>query len=182
MRRRLRGVLCCATLLAAVLLGGGWRANSLPEHGLAVAISAAFSAGQDGDLPAGFALAIDRATSDQFVRVVADDFDFDGDIDVVASLGSLDLAVWKNDGAGHFTRQPPSHHTSLQTQPPAPSVDGDPLASNEWIQNGQPRGAAYESHRSCCADDFERPFACFVRDAIDFDASHASSSRAPPIA
>ena len=28
----------------------------------------------------------------------------DGDLDVVASLGSLDLVVWRNDGAGHFTR------------------------------------------------------------------------------
>jgi hypothetical protein len=172
---------CCATLVAAALLGGRWHANSRADRGLAIAINATFSAGHDSGLPAGFAATIDRATTNQFVRIVADDFDFDGDIDVVASLDSLDLAVWKNDGAGHFTRQPPSHHTSLQTQPPAPSVDGDPLTSNEWVQNGQPRGAAYESQRPCSADISERPFACFVRAAISPDASRASLSRAPPV-
>ena len=132
-------------------------------------------------LPAGFTATLDRATSDQFVRVVADDVDRDGDIDVVASLDSLDLAVWKNDGAGHFTRQPSSRHLALQTQPPAPSVDSDPLTSNEWIQNGQPRGADLARLRDPVADDPESPFAPVVRTATNLRGLRVRRTRAPPI-
>jgi hypothetical protein len=35
------------------------------------------------------------------------DIDADGDLDVIASDGSLDLLVWSNDGSGHFTRKYP---------------------------------------------------------------------------
>ncbi len=45
-------------------------------------------------------------------RVVAAalaDIDADGDLDVVAFDGSLDLLVWSNDGTGHFTRRYPTH-------------------------------------------------------------------------
>jgi len=44
-------------------------------------------------------------------RVVAAamaDIDADGDLDLVASDGSLDLLVWSNDGTGHFTRKYPA--------------------------------------------------------------------------
>ena len=46
-----------------------------------------------------------------------------------------------------FHREPSSRHTSLQAQPPAPSVDGDPLTSSEWIQNGQQR-ERHSNHRA----------------------------------
>jgi hypothetical protein len=36
------------------------------------------------------------------------DIDADGDLDVVAFDGSLDLLVWSNDGTGHFTRRYPT--------------------------------------------------------------------------
>ena len=101
---------------------------------------------------------------------------------VVASLDSLDLAVWKNDGAGHFTRQPSSRHLALQTQPPAPSVDSDPLTSNEWIQDGQPRGADLASLRERSADDPESPFTPVVRTATNLRNLRVRSTRAPPIA
>jgi len=45
-------------------------------------------------------------------RVVAAalaDIDADGDLDLVASDGTLDLLVWSNDGSGHFTRKYPVH-------------------------------------------------------------------------
>lgn len=35
------------------------------------------------------------------------DIDADGDLDLVASDGTLDLLVWSNDGSGHFTRKYP---------------------------------------------------------------------------
>jgi len=40
------------------------------------------------------------------------DIDADGDLDLVASDGTLDLLVWSNDGLGHFTRKYPVHGPS----------------------------------------------------------------------
>jgi hypothetical protein len=183
MTRGLRTAVCCAVLLLTALLCGwsprsasSWR--ELTEDPLERGSRIDLAVG----LPDGFTATLDRATSDQVVRVVADDVDRDGDVDVVASLDSLDLAVWKNDGAGHFTRQPSSRHLALQTQPPAPSVDGDPLTSNEWIQDGQPRGADLEPTRERRADDPEIPFSPIVRTATDLRGVRVRSTRAPPIA
>jgi hypothetical protein len=133
-------------------------------------------------LPDGFAAAVDRATSAQFVSVVADDVDQDGDLDVVASVGSLDLLVWQNDGAGHFTRLPSSQRRAFQTQPPPPAVDGDSIASNEWIQNddrdtvGLPplRAIVYATPRTAPI-----PALRLVRPQ---SGPRARSSRAPPLA
>jgi hypothetical protein len=41
----------------------------------------------------------------RLVAIVASDIDDDGDLDVVANDGSLDLLVWINDGSGHLTRR-----------------------------------------------------------------------------
>jgi len=179
--RRLRTVVCCASLLMATLFNGPRSGDSRPVRNFTVVFDPAFRDDPSVVLPDGFAETIDRETSDQFVRVVADDVDRDGDIDVVASLDSLDLAVWKNDGAGHFTRQPSSRPTSLQAQPPAPSVDGDPLSSSEWIQNSPQRGAAFESLSERTVDDRDSPFISFIRPALVLDDPRARSSRAPPL-
>ena len=95
-------------------------------------------------LPAGFSTAIDFATVARFVRVVASDIDRDGDIDVVASVGTLDLLVWANDGTGHFSRLPASQRQEVRAQPPAPSFDDEGLASNHWIHDDHSRGAYLE--------------------------------------
>ena len=180
MRRRASAALCAVSALLVTLLYGG------PPH-LAVQVRTTPFPGivvhgdRDTPLPAGFAATVDRATSDRFVRVVADDVDRDGDIDVVASLGSLDLMVWTNDGAGHFTRVASSPHPAFQTQPPAPSVDGQSLTSSEWIQNGQPRGAGVASLRAYRSDDPEAPFSLIAGDAFARYGPRVRSSRAPPI-
>jgi hypothetical protein len=41
----------------------------------------------------------------RLVALAASDIDDDGDLDLVASDGSLDLLVWINDGTGHMTRR-----------------------------------------------------------------------------
>lgn len=179
MTRRVGAALCAIGALLVTLLYGApphvaVRAHSMPFSGIAV------EGDRDTPLPAGFAAAVDRATSDRFVRVVAGDVDRDGDIDVVASLGSLDLIVWTNDGAGHFTRLASSAHTALQNQPPAPTVDGDSLASNEWIQNDLPR-AEVESLRACGIDAPASPVTALVRLATGQNGGRVRSSRAPPI-
>jgi hypothetical protein len=62
------------------------------------------------------------------VSVVAADIDGDGDLDVVANDGSLDLLVWVNDGTGHLTRKSAGHSRSWRTAPPAPHL-GDRAAT-----------------------------------------------------
>ena len=178
MTRRVGAALCAVSALLLTLLCGvpphvAVQVHTTPFPGIAVA------GDRDTPLPAGFAAAVDRATSDRFVRVVAGDVDRDGDIDVVASLGSLDLVVWTNDGAGHFTRLASSSHTGLQSQPLAPTVDGDSLASNEWIQNDLPR-VEVESLRACGIDDPASPFTALVRLATGQNGGRVRSSRAPP--
>ena len=179
MTRRVSAALLAVSALLVTLLYGvpphlAVQVHTMPFLGIAVA------GDWDTALPAGFAATVDRATSDRFVRVVAGDVDRDGDIDVVASLGSLDLIVWTNDGAGHFTRLASSSHTALQNQPLAPTVDGNPLASNEWIQNDLPR-AEVESLRAGSIDDPASPVTTLVRLATGQNGGRVRSSRAPPI-
>ena len=100
---------------------------------------------RDAALPAGFAAAVDPATGTRVLRIVADDLDHDGDLDVVANVGTLDLVVWENDGAGHFTRWPSRSRSQFQAQPPAASFHGDLGASREWIQNDDGRVVRLES-------------------------------------
>jgi hypothetical protein len=181
MRRGLRTAVCGAVLLLTAFLCAWPPRTATSWRQLTDPFDKAFRSDLAAGLPPGFTATLDRATSDQFVRVVADDVDRDGDIDVVASLDSLDLAVWKNDGAGHFTRQPSSRHLALQMQPTAPSVDSDPLTSNEWIQNGQPRGADLSSLRDRAVDNPESPFSPIVRTATNPRSLRVRSTRAPPI-
>ena len=58
----------------------------------------------------------------QLVAIVAADIDADGDLDVVASDSTLQLHVWVNDGAGHLQRKRPARSTSLQPEPPGPTI------------------------------------------------------------
>ena len=171
------------TVLGMVLLYGASAPHiSLQPHPAAPLLSPDPGVDRAVALPDGFAAAVDRATSAQFVSVVADDVDQDGDLDVVASVGSLDLLVWQNDGAGHFTRLSSSQRRAFQTQPPPPAVDGDSIASNEWIQNddrdavGLPplRAIVYATPRTAPI-----PALRLVRPQ---SGPRARSSRAPPLA
>jgi len=94
-----------------------WHALSIATLGVAVA-----AVSQTGAIVAAGARAIVdeplRETALQLpgvepgTKVVAAalaDIDADGDLDLVASDGTLDLLVWSNDGSGHFTRKYPAH-------------------------------------------------------------------------
>ena len=67
---------------------------------------------------------IDNGT--QLVAAAVADLDADGDLDLVATDGSLDLLVWDNDGAGHFTRKYPKHAPAGALKPRDGSVDDGP--------------------------------------------------------
>lgn len=58
-----------------------------------------------------------------FVSVITADIDADGDLDVIASDRALQIHVWVNDGAGHFTHREPVHTTTWQALPPAPTFE-----------------------------------------------------------
>ena len=133
-------------------------------------------------LPAGFAAAVDLATSSQFVRVVADDIDRDGDIDVVASDGTLNLLVWENDGAGHFSRRPSSTHEELTATPPAPMADGDGVPSNRWVQHEQRRALRPVTTAARVDEGPEGPLTDTIRASAECRASRLRPSRAPPAA
>jgi len=59
----------------------------------------------------------------RLVSMVAADIDADGDLDVVASDGSLDLVVWTNDGTGRLTRKYPQQASGGFDHAPSQSVD-----------------------------------------------------------
>jgi hypothetical protein len=170
----------CALLVALLAIGAALPARVCLVLGDELELAP--YAAREITLPAGFAATVDRATRDQFVGVVTGDVDHDGDLDVVASLGSLDLAVWRNDGAGHFTRMPSGRHSTFQTQPPAPSVDSDRSGSHEWIQNADPRGADLESGRARGIDDPGTPLTPAVFAGVGRFGPRARRSRAPPLA
>jgi hypothetical protein len=56
------------------------------------------------------------------VAIVAADIDADGDLDVVASDSALHLYVWMND-AGHLRQKQPARSSSLQPEPPGPTIE-----------------------------------------------------------
>jgi hypothetical protein len=62
----------------------------------------------------------------QLVSMVTNDIDADGDLDVVANDGSLDLIVWINDGTGHLTRRKTRPASDVQPDAAGPSLAGPP--------------------------------------------------------
>jgi hypothetical protein len=133
-------------------------------------------------LPPGFASAVDVATSSRFVRVVADDIDRDGDLDVVATVGTHDLLVWENDGAGHFSRRRSSAHEEMRADPPGPTLDGDDVESYRWLHHHQDRGARPSTTGTRADDGPESPLTALARASTNQYGPRRRSSRAPPVA
>jgi hypothetical protein len=62
----------------------------------------------------------------RLVSMIAEDIDADGDLDVVANDGSLNLIVWTNDGSGRLSRQHSRESDGgLRSEPSVPGVAGD---------------------------------------------------------
>jgi hypothetical protein len=110
-RALVRAIAAIATLTA--LLCG----SSAPRSGLSAATAKAAVAGSNiarvlgasaafhlGHVPQGLTLAqAEAGAARRFFALVTTDLDADGDDDVIASNGALDLLVWINDGSGHLT-------------------------------------------------------------------------------
>ena len=65
----------------------------------------------------------------RLVSMIAEDIDADGDLDVVANDGSLELIVWTNDGSGRLSRQHGRDGAGLRADPTAPGLADSPAAS-----------------------------------------------------
>jgi hypothetical protein len=61
----------------------------------------------------------------RLVALVASDIDADGDLDLVANDGSLDLLVWINDGAGHLTRRYAQRNSGWRDDAPGANGGGE---------------------------------------------------------
>jgi hypothetical protein len=71
----------------------------------------------------------------RLVSMIADDIDADGDLDVVANDGSLNLIVWINDGTGHLTRQETRQTSNLWSEAPGPGFANEPAGSETFIHS-----------------------------------------------
>ena len=78
----------------------------------------------------------------RLVAVVAADVDADGDLDVIGTDAALQLHVWINDGAGHFTRRNPIPSNAWGSVPGAPSVDHQSVAPQTFTRIAPPSFAA----------------------------------------
>ncbi len=58
----------------------------------------------------------------RLVSMIAEDIDADGDLDVVANDGSLNLIVWTNDGSGRLSPRQSRGVAGVQSEPGAPTV------------------------------------------------------------
>lgn len=173
---RLRWAVRCVAAIAALVCAHA-AADVRPLHRLStidqiVAVDAE-------PLPAG--LTLPRAALAHLVRAVATDIDADGDLDVVASDGSLDLTVWVNDGTGHFTRKDPAPATDWQRDPVPPVVTDHEATSELSVQNIVPLPG-----RDCTAlvGMLDASSGAAIRDDAALPARRVAtrSPRAPPAA
>src|SRR2546427_4114912 len=115
----------------------------------------------------------------QLVAIVATDIDADGDLDVVASDSTLQLHVWVNDGAGHLQRKRPARSSSLQPEPPGPTLThGAPLSPVPTQKDPRALRASTEVHPTALAAMRGTPPAS--SDAVLPATRAAHTPRAPP--
>jgi hypothetical protein len=67
--------------------------------------------------------------AERLVAMVANDIDADGDLDVIANDGSLQLVVWINDGTGHLVRREARRTSGLRPDRGGPGFAADPIGS-----------------------------------------------------
>ncbi len=119
----------------------------------------------------------------RLVSMIAEDIDADGDLDVVANDGSLNLIVWTNDGSGRLSPRQSHEVAGLQSEPARPDrvtpvepvrFGGSPLV--RATRHRQPGRRAHTRGLASSASDQRRCAASgFCLDA----RSARSSARTP---
>lgn len=118
-----------ALLLLCVGVRGYAAGAEIPVDTLPVSAAAV------ADLPPGLTIPRDDPSIQDALRVVASDIDDDGDLDLVANDGSLEIAVWENDGAGHLTRKRPAHDAGWLPDLPGPEWDSGTGSALTGVQS-----------------------------------------------
>ncbi len=127
-------------------------------------------------LPAG--LIPPTALGLRVVAMVASDIDADGDLDLVANDGSLDLIVWINDGTGHLTRKAGHQRSGWIADAQTATSDQSP-ASACGVVAATPSIGPTRSPLPCAVDSTLaiKPGQL----ALDSRLSLSQSPRAPPL-
>jgi hypothetical protein len=121
--------------LAARAASSDFAAASNTNDSSAAASAADAELGVHASLPADLA---ETELRDGLVAVVATDIDTDGDLDIVATDRALNVYVWINDGAGHFTRRAPARSPNWGSDPAGSTIDDRAPAIELFTQNTRP--------------------------------------------
>jgi hypothetical protein len=153
-RISVRAVRAAATM--AAVLCAAWA----PAHARSASVPASFAHRPTFDSTA-LAAALPSVLSppmvqpgSRLVSMIAEDIDADGDLDVVANDGSLDLIVWTNDGSGRLSRQPGRDAPGVRSEPDAPGLTHGPPSPDSVVPQAfgsldiHPRSMAASPDRS----------------------------------
>ena len=115
----------------------------------------------------------------QLVSMIADDIDADGDLDVVANDGSLDLVVWINDGTGRLSRQAGRKPRTLPQKMTGPGLSDHPTGSQAVAQTPASVGQIHPSTALCLPNESQGRWTASP-DALALHFISARSPRGPP--
>jgi FG-GAP-like repeat len=118
------------------------------------------------------AIRLDAAVS----ALIEEDFDHDGDLDLLATTPSGDVLIWVNDGHGRFTRQEPSQRRAIAGESAIAST-GDPsvtvVTADGWVLE-----APVRAYRAVVARAIRPPTAARV---VSRNRQLVPPLRAPPV-
>jgi len=115
----------------------------------------------------------------RLVAMVASDIDADGDLDLVASDGSLDLIVWINDGTGHLTRR--YAHPSGGWSQDASTADSDSRQASVSAVTSGSISLGSDSAVLFALRDEREPGTTYASPDLDSFFARSQSPRAPPL-
>ena len=111
----------------------------------------------------------------RLVSMIADDIDADGDLDVVANDGSLDLIVWTNDGTGRLSRQEGRKPSSPPQKMTGPGLSDHPTGTQAVAHTPSSVLQLHPSTTSCLPNESHARWTA----SPDPLASHFISTRSP---
>jgi hypothetical protein len=115
----------------------------------------------------------------RLVAMVGSDLDADGDLDLVANDGSLDLLVWINDGTGRLTRRYARKSSGWRTDASRANSESGHAPVSAVASGGAPFGPGETLALSLSADG--GPRATYERPDRDSLSTRLQGPRAPPL-